>query len=268
LSEGEHRLEEVERRVKEVIEVTSMPVEPGTSNLRDLYEPLRRTFEVEHKGKCNVLFKLREYYSYDYGSFTKAILARKFRQAPRRKVTAHAYDPNEFIVALHIRVGDIQPTSEEYFIRVLSQILPELRGLPHRVHAFAEDRTVADFPRLSAFLGDRLAFHGHMKPFESFFHLTQPHVLVMSASGFSQFSAILGTKALQFSPPSRELFPLKFCPPGAVCCESDGTFGHDGHVRLHWRKERWLASRRRKDDARQLAEILAGTDSIEATSAE
>jgi hypothetical protein len=65
---------------------------------------------------------LQEYYSYDYGTFTKAILARKFQDAPRRTPIPLVYNPDHFIVAIHIRVGDIQPTSEDYFLHVLAQV--------------------------------------------------------------------------------------------------------------------------------------------------
>lgn len=59
LSFGEHQLSDVEPRVKRVIDVDSMPVEPFSHDLKTLYEPLRKTFMEDHKDECNVLFRLR-----------------------------------------------------------------------------------------------------------------------------------------------------------------------------------------------------------------
>jgi hypothetical protein len=59
LSFGEHQLADVEARVKRIIDVDSMPVEPFSHDLKTLYEPLRKTFMVDHARECNVLFRLR-----------------------------------------------------------------------------------------------------------------------------------------------------------------------------------------------------------------
>ena len=104
---------------------------------------------------------------------------------------------------------------------------------------------------------ESIAFHPDMAPFETFYHLTQAHVFVMSASGFSQFPAVAGTKALVFSPPSRENFPLKFCPPFSVCCFKDGTFNLDGLLRLRWRMERWSKTQRLEKDVADLKAVLS-----------
>ncbi len=201
---------------------------------------------------------MREYYSYDYGTYTKAIVSRKFREAPKRKSISLLYDPKEFIVALHIRVGDITPTSEAYFLTVLGQLLPVVaEGVPYRVHVFAEKKDAEDFPGIVKLVGtEHLTFHPELPAFESFYHLTQAHVFVMSASGFSQFPAIAGTKAVVFSPPSRELFPLKFCPPYAVCCDKEGHFDLEGELRLRWRMDRWLKTRRLEKDIADLSSML------------
>jgi hypothetical protein len=169
-------------------------------------------------------------------------VSHKFRYAPNRHHISLLYDPMEFIVALHVRVGDINPTSEAYFLVVLAQMLPVLSGVSnYRVHVFAESSGAENHPNIVNLVGeDRIAFHPDLPPFESFYHLTQAHVFVMSASGFSQFSAVAGNRALVFSPPSRERFPLKFCPPYAVCCNSDGRFELEGELRLQWRLVRWL----------------------------
>jgi hypothetical protein len=202
--------------------------------------------------------QLREYYSYDYGTYTKEIVSRKFREAPHRKPISLLYDPKAFIVALHIRVGDITPTNEDYFIKVLTQALPALEGTPYRVHVFAEKKGAEDYGKLVELVGkERIVFHPDMAPFETLYHLTQAHVFVMSASGFSQFPAVAGTKALVFSPPSREKFPLKFCPPFSVCCLKDGTFELDGLLRLRWRIERWSKTQRLEKDVADLKAVLS-----------
>ena len=187
---------------------------------------------------------MAEYYSYDYGSHTKRIMAKKFREAPDRRPIPLMYPADEFVIAVHVRTGDIDPTAESFFVNVLTQLLPHLQDVPYRVHVFAEGKGEADYPSLAASVAsrDKVVFHPALPPFETFYHLTQAHVFVMAASGFSQFAALLATKPLVFSPPSREAFPLKFCPPYAVCCDQEGRFEMGGTLRLYRRKERWLAS--------------------------
>jgi len=273
LQHGELLLEDILGKVDKVIEVATMPVTPTSTDLQALYAPLRTSFLDTYRAECNVLFKVRglsaaamrvwsdlmlsnchssccppsqvaEYYSYDYGSFTKRIMAKKFREAPDRKPVPLIYAANEFVIAVHVRTGDIDPTAESFFVNVLTQILPHLENVPYRIHVFAEDKGQSDYPGIASSVAsrDQVVFHPAMPPFETFYHLTQSHVFVMAASGFSQFAALLATKPLVFSPPSRETFPLKFCPPYAVCCDKEGRFEMEGTLRLHRRKERWLAS--------------------------
>lgn len=136
----------------------------------------------------------QEYYSYDYGTSSKWILARKFQDAPEREPLALRYEADRFIIALHIRVGDISPTPESFFLRVLSQLMPYVANakVPYAIHVFANGKGAAEFRDLAKEYEGAITFHGELSPFESFYHLTQPHVLIMSASGFSQFSALAG----------------------------------------------------------------------------
>jgi hypothetical protein len=188
--------------------------------------------------------QVQEHYSYDYGSFTKRIMAKKFREAPDRKPISLVYAADEFIIAVHVRTGDIDPTAESFFVATLAQLIPPLQDVPYQINVFAEGKGEADYPSIASMAPrGKIVFHPDLPPFETFYHLTQSHVFVMAASGFSQFAALLSTKPLVFSPPSREAFPLKFCPPYAVCCEQDGRFDMEGLLRLHRRKERWLAAR-------------------------
>jgi hypothetical protein len=171
-------------------------------------------------------------------------MAKKFREAPDREHIPLMYPADEFVIAVHVRTGDIDPTAESFFVNVLTQLLPHLADIPCRIHVFAEGKGEADYPSLAGSVTsrDKVVFHPNLPPFETFYHLTQAHVFVMAASGFSQFAALLATKPLVFSPLSREAFPLKFCPPYAVCCDQEGRFDMEGILRLHRRKERWLAS--------------------------
>ena len=189
-------------------------------------------------------------------------MSRKFRNAPNRRHISLLFDPLEFIVAVHVRVGDINPTSEAYFLAVLAQMIPVLSGYSnYRVHVFAEGSGAKDHPDIVNLVGEeRIAFHPGLPPFESFYHLTQAHVLVMSASGFSQFSAVAGTRALVFSPPSRERFPLKFCPPYAVCCDKNGQFELEGELRLQWRLVHWLKTQRLEKVIADLRLMLKSLD--------
>ena len=72
-----------------------------------------------------------------------------------------------------------------------------------------------------------------------------------------RFPAILSTKPLVFSPPSREAFPFRFCPPYAVCCDAQGAFGDDGLARLQRRAERWRTARRLQADLAEVDKLLA-----------
>lgn len=167
------------------------------------------------------------------------------------------YQPEHFNIAVHIRVGDIQPTSEDFFLKVLEQITPRLQDISYRIYVFTEKAGPDKFPKISATYQDKVRFLTDMTPFETFQHLTQPNVLVMSASGFSQFAGLVSTKSLQFSPPSREKFPLKYCPPGAVCTRKDGSFDYDGIIRLHWYKHRWLQAKKIRNEIGDLEEMLS-----------
>lgn len=185
-------------------------------------------------------------------------MARKFLHAPHRQPISLVYNPNDLIIGVHIRVGDVTPTPESFFVNVLSQITHYLikYSVPYHIHVFIDDQGPDKWPKLAQAHEGHMTFHSKMSPFDSFYHLTQADIEVMSASGFSQFSAILGTKALSFSPPSRELFPLKFCPPGAVCCDRDGHFQADGVVRLQWLIKRWLSGRELRQEVGRLRSFI------------
>ncbi len=171
-------------------------------------------------------------------------MAKKFREAPGRKPIPLMYATDEFVVAVHVRTGDIDPTAESFFVNVLTQLLSHLKDVPYRIHVFAEGKGQTDYPGIASSVAPpgQVVFHPALPPFETFYHLTDSHVFVMAARGFSQFAALLATKPLVFSPPSRETCPLKFCPPYAVCCDKEGRFEMEGTLRLYRRKERWLAS--------------------------
>ena len=240
---------EYEKKLKDVkvIQIDEQPTEPFDSNYYNAYQPLEKVFNEKYKNECNVLFKLKEFYSYDYGSFTKWIEANKFQfEAINRPPMKLIYDESYLNIAVHIRVGDIMPTKETFFVNVLYQVLQTLQDqqIPYRIYIFAEGQKQENFPTLAKFLQVYAAYNSFQfihqtTPYESFYLLTQANIQIMAASGFSQMSALVGTKALQFSPPSREKFPLKYCPPGAVCCEADGYFDHGGIVRLQWHAYRW-----------------------------
>ena len=243
-----------------IIEIDEQPTEPFDSNYYNSSLPLGKVFNEKYKNECNVLFKLKEFYSYDYGSFTKWIEANKFQfEAINRPSIEMIYEDAYFNIAVHIRVGDIMPTKETFFVNVLYQVIHTLKDqkTPYRIYIFAEGKGGKDFPILSKFLEVYNTYHSYyfikdLKPFESFYHLTQADVQIMAASGFSQMSALVGTKPLQFSPPSRERFPLKYCPPGAVCCEKDGYFDHGGIVRLQWHIHRWKKVKALRNEIEEL----------------
>lgn len=65
-----------------------------------------------------------------------------------------------------------------------------------------------------------------------------------------------GTKALQFSPPSREPFPLAFCPPAAVCCQGDGSCGTEGALRIQERLHKYSRAQELEKDITELRQLL------------
>ena len=131
LHENEIKYSEIEKQVKDmkekksnsgtlkIINIDEQPTEPFTSNYYQAYEHLDRVFNDKYKDECNVLFKLKEFYSYDYGSFTKWIEAQKFQgEAVNRPNIPLFYSADYFNIAVHIRVGDIMPTKEPFFVNV------------------------------------------------------------------------------------------------------------------------------------------------------
>lgn len=58
LQQGELLVKDITETVDRVIEVTSMPVTPTSTDLKVIYEPLRITFEETYGDACNVLFKV------------------------------------------------------------------------------------------------------------------------------------------------------------------------------------------------------------------
>jgi hypothetical protein len=58
LQHAELVLEDVVDKVDTVIEVTTMPVTPTSTDLQELYAPLRTIFEETYGAECNVLFKV------------------------------------------------------------------------------------------------------------------------------------------------------------------------------------------------------------------
>jgi len=192
-------------------------------------------------------------------------MAKKFRNAPHRDPIELVYDVEKLIIAVHIRVGDVTPTPESYFVNVLDHITSYLDDVPYHIHVFIDGQEPQQWQKLYDAHQGRMTFHNKMSPFESFYHLIQANIEVMSASGFSQMSAILGTKQLSFSPPSREHFPLKFCPPAAVCCDSEGHFDADGTIRLQWLKARWKLSNDLRQEIAQLKSLLHRMDEDIAT---
>lgn len=83
---------------------------------------------------------------------------------------------------------------------------------------------------------------------------------MFKASWFTCFccSCLLsaGTKALQFSPPSREPFPLAFCPPAAVCCQADGSCGTEGALRIQLRLHKYSRAQQLERDITELRQLL------------
>jgi len=61
LTEGEHLLQDIEKKVTEMVEINSQPTNPFSEDIVKLYEPLRKSFLEDHKDKCNVLFKVKVY---------------------------------------------------------------------------------------------------------------------------------------------------------------------------------------------------------------
>jgi hypothetical protein len=131
-------------------------------------------------------------------------------------------------IAVHFRIGDMQPTKEEWHVGLLnSTILPVLRahaapGTRLVVHIFMRaDSDYKLFKRFPALPADEVAFHtaDSMAPFPTFLHLTQADVLVQSRSAFSEYAAHVATRPLSFAADgSRFGGRYQQCGVGVVCC--------------------------------------------------
>lgn len=146
---------------------------------------------------------------------------------PLRALTYSA-DPRVVNIAVHFRIGDMQPTKEEWHVGLLnSTILPVLRahaapGTRLAVHIFMRaDSDYKLFKRFPALPADEVAFHtaDSMAPFPTFLHLTQADVLVQSRSAFSEYAGHVATRPLSFAADgSRFGGRYQQCGVGAVCC--------------------------------------------------
>lgn len=172
--------------------------------------------------------------------------------APLRTLSWNASDIN---VAVHFRIGDMQPTKEEWHITVLNgTILPALAqgaapGTRVVVHIFmradldyklfkqfpqlARSVTPPDAPgprgngsapspaQLARTLDVDVRFHtaDSMAPFPTFLHLTQADISVQSRSAFSEYAAHLSARPLSFAADgSRFGQRYQQCGIGVVCC--------------------------------------------------
>ena len=127
--------------------------------------------------------------------------------------------PRTLIVAVHLRVGDINPTPPAWIAAVLSQsIIRPLATLAPSValdiHVFCQDdigkarllpiRALATPPSSSSSLTARpvvnVTFHFDTPALTVFWHCTVADVFVQSRSAFSEYAALVSTRPLSFAP--------------------------------------------------------------------
>lgn len=199
--------------------------------------------------KCNVLYDMPEdQWAFDVSMSTKFILSEKYTKAmeahssgvsllsgaeeapPQQRnlikpppMPKLVYTPGAINIAVHIRIGDQYPTSEWTQARVVEKtILPALHEAgvtaPIHIHVFAENEGAERFPTLASLVN--VFFHPDMPPMDTFYHMTESDLLVMSFSSFSFAAAQVALKPLCLSQPSSDIF--RMCGETSACCLHSG----------------------------------------------
>jgi len=223
----------------------------------------------DHGKECNVLFKQPQFFQYDYSGHSKWIQVRKWMATRKLNPIKTEYDYNFINIAVHVRTGDIEPnrgTPEIFFYRLLNEyILPVIDDLPFRIYIFSEGLDPNKFPRLTTLPNVIERTQKDMSAFETYHHLIEGDIMIMSRSGFSQFAAIFSHRPLVFSPPSRESFPLRFPPIGSIAATLDGRIESQEVMRIRRFRERWIRSQQIKE---QIKLLKSATTSIQPTKSE
>jgi len=166
----------------------------------------------------------------------KFTAAKKIHSLQQKKI----YSDTQVNIAVHIRVGDIEPTPQSYFLTLLPSIMALLSDTPYQLFAFSDGPLPPTFSALQAFFKQNGAvILDSMEPLPTFFHLSDADVLVTSSSGFSQLAAILTYKSLVLCPPSREKFEFRFCPRGGFAVEKSGKLDWETRLRILQWKQQW-----------------------------
>lgn len=167
-------------------------------------------------------------YANQYGVIND--IKKKFYSAPSRKNNHLIYSKDNFNIAIHVRRGDIMADpsnpnltmrylSNDYFERVLKQIIDNLQtSKPIHIYFFSQG-IPADYPEFSDF--PNLHWCLDMNAQDSFLHLVYADLLITSKSSFSYKPALLNNG-------------IKICPKNFwhgypksedwILCENDGSF--------------------------------------------
>jgi len=189
---------------------------------------------------------------------TRWIEARKWMHVRSLKPIPVIYNRDEISIAVHIRTGDIEPnrgTPEEFFHTLLTQYLvPILGDLPYKIYYFSEGLDSTKFAKLLSVPNHIQKTNQDMGAYETYQHLIESDILIMSRSGYSQFAAIFSHRPLIISPPSRESFPLRFEPIGSIGATLKGNIESQDVIRIRKFRDRWIRSQEIKAQIKYLEE--------------
>lgn len=180
-----------------------------------------------------------QFYMEQYGVMED--IKKKFYSASSRKNDKLVYSKDHFNLAIHVRRGDIMQDlsnpglskrylSNDYFEKVLRQVLDNLRvSKPVHIYFFSQG-TPEDYPEFSVF--ENLHWCLDMNAQDSFLHMVYADLLITSKSSFSYKPALLNNG-------------IKVCPqdfwhgyPDAedcILCGNDGRINNQYLNILHER---------------------------------
>jgi hypothetical protein len=262
---GEIQKKDFNFKSVEVINLNGFGMAPKSTNEAENFQIFTDQIVKQHGKKCNVVFIQPQFFQYDYSGMTRWIQVRKWMKNRELNPMPIEYDRNFINIALHVRTGDIEPhrgTPEKFFSTLVNKyILPIIQDLPFRIYIYSEGLDPVKFPTLTKLPNMIERTDKVMDAYQTFHHLIEADIMIMSRSGFSQFAAIFSRRPLVFSPPNREVFPLRFPPIGSIAATLDGEIESQDVMRIHRFRERWV----RAQSIKQEIKYLQGKGSIRFT---
>lgn len=162
-------------------------------------EMIRRIIRSYTNQKTVFLAEQDQFYEAQYGAMD--VIQKKFYEAPVRRGRL-VYEKDEGVhIAIHVRRGDVVENSTNsnirmrwlnlhYYEKILEQLLAFLRGKKAYIYVFSQGGE-EEFSSLLLFPNIRFCLD--MNAQDTFWHLTQADILIISKSSFSYKPALLSS---------------------------------------------------------------------------